>query len=305
MPAPVATAPIRQLRRASQFAAMHRPNCRRRPTSIFHTCPRTPSRQTAIRVGCTDVRRQRDADRIRPPLRNASCRRRLPSRPFRKLPFAYEAGKLASEPPSSRQGRRAIAAAMPAGRAGSQPGDRHRRAERPECVHVPLCREHERNAGTTGQQHAADAGGMSPAPGRVGPATQRAATRLYGCNSGCYGQYGCPYLPGQSGTRALCGVDCGRYGAPCNSTWSDAQCIPWALFGPGEYVGPARPAHVETYYLRVNDNITLTFIAVAEEVGRALSHRRGRRAADRVAARCWRTPKRRWIASSWCSRMAP
>ena len=47
----------------------------------------------------------------------------------------------------------------------------------------------------------------------------------------------------------------------CNSTWSDAQCIPWALFGPGEYVGPARPAHVETYYLRVNDNITLTFIA--------------------------------------------
>jgi len=80
------------------------------------------------------------------------------------------------------------------------------------------------------------------------------------CNDGVGGQYGCPYLPGQSGTRALCGVDCGRYGAPCCSTWSDAQCIPWALFGPGEYVGPARPAHVETYYLRVNDLLTLTFI---------------------------------------------
>jgi polysaccharide export outer membrane protein len=81
-----------------------------------------------------------------------------------------------------------------------------------------------------------------------------------GCNQGGMGGYGCPYLPGQSGTRNLCGVDCGRCGAPCSSTWSDAQCIPWSLFGPGEYVGPARPAHVDTYYLRVNDFITLTFI---------------------------------------------
>jgi polysaccharide export outer membrane protein len=32
------------------------------------------------------------------------------------------------------------------------------------------------------------------------------------------------------------------------------------MFGPGEYVGPARPEHVPTYYLRVNDLITLTFI---------------------------------------------
>lgn len=81
------------------------------------------------------------------------------------------------------------------------------------------------------------------------------------CNgSSPYGQCGCPYLPGQSGTRALCGVDCGRCGSSCCSTWSDATCIPWALLGPGEYVGPARPAHVETYYLRVNDVLTLTFI---------------------------------------------
>jgi len=80
------------------------------------------------------------------------------------------------------------------------------------------------------------------------------------CNAGPNGQCGCPYLPGQSGTRALCGVDCGQCGSSCCSTWSDATCIPWALLGPGEYVGPARPAHVETYYLRVNDLLTLTFI---------------------------------------------
>jgi polysaccharide biosynthesis/export protein len=105
---------------------------------------------------------------------------------------------------------------------------------------------------------------MQSTPVEVGPEAVTSAPEAlaapYGCNEGCYGQYGCPYLPGQSGTRALCGVDCGRYGAACNSTWGDAQCIPWALFGPGEYVGPARPAHVETYYLRVNDYITLTFI---------------------------------------------
>lgn len=82
--------------------------------------------------------------------------------------------------------------------------------------------------------------------------------------AGCNGLNGmpnsCPYLPGQSGAPLVCGVDCGRYGAPCCATWRDSRCIPWSLFGPGEYVGPARPEHVSTYYLRVNDQITLTFI---------------------------------------------
>jgi polysaccharide export outer membrane protein len=72
--------------------------------------------------------------------------------------------------------------------------------------------------------------------------------------------FGCPYLPGQSGAPNVCGVDCGRYGAPCNATWGDSRCIPWSLFGPGEYVGPARTAPVSTYFLRVNDLITLTYI---------------------------------------------
>jgi polysaccharide export outer membrane protein len=71
----------------------------------------------------------------------------------------------------------------------------------------------------------------------------------------------CPYGPGQSGSPTICGVDCGRYGAPCNATWEDARRIPWALFGPGEYSGPARVEHVSKYYLRVNDLLTLTYIA--------------------------------------------
>jgi polysaccharide export outer membrane protein len=83
------------------------------------------------------------------------------------------------------------------------------------------------------------------------------------CNPGTtpLGSCACPYQGGQSGTQGICGVDCGVSGAPCCSTWSDAHCIPWSLFGPGEYVGPARSEHVSTYYLRVNDLITLTFIA--------------------------------------------
>src|SRR5262249_33211471 len=64
----------------------------------------------------------------------------------------------------------------------------------------------------------------------------------------CGGQCGCAYGPGQSGAHYICGVDCGNCGAPCCATWKDARCIPWSFFGPGEYVGPARPAHVSTYY---------------------------------------------------------
>jgi polysaccharide export outer membrane protein len=117
-------------------------------------------------------------------------------------------------------------------------------------------------ASTNDQAPAMYANGMQPMATEVGPeaVTPSALPAPCACGPGAGGQYGCPYLPGQSGTRALCGVDCGRYGAPCCSTWSDARCIPWALLGPGEYIGPPRPAHVDTYYLRVNDLLTLTFI---------------------------------------------
>lgn len=99
-------------------------------------------------------------------------------------------------------------------------------------------------------------------PTEAGLSPQIEATELSGPMPFDMGQSpcSCPYLPGQSGTRSICGVDCGRNGAPCCSNWSDARCIPWSLFGPGEYVGPARTEHVSTYYLRVNDAITLTFI---------------------------------------------
>jgi polysaccharide export outer membrane protein len=78
---------------------------------------------------------------------------------------------------------------------------------------------------------------------------------------------GCAYGPGQSGAQIICGVDCGLNGGPCCATWEDAHCIPWSLFGPGEYVGPSRTEHVSSYYLRVNDLLTLTYITSRQVMG--------------------------------------
>jgi polysaccharide export outer membrane protein len=179
-----------------------------------------------------------------------------------KSPFAYDTGKLASEQPATQ----AKPAAIVAPKAFAPDRSQVAVTAEPNDPNVYTFRfaasTHETPAQLVNNMQPTPAN-VSPGPEAIEPATvaPEAMTAPCGCNNGCYGPYGCPYLPGQSGARALCGVDCGRNGAPCCSTWSDAQCIPWSLFGPGEYVGPARPAHVETYYLRVNDNITLTFIA--------------------------------------------
>jgi polysaccharide biosynthesis/export protein len=98
----------------------------------------------------------------------------------------------------------------------------------------------------------------SPAATSPTPAPQACAT--------CSLPYGCAYGPGQSGAPNICGVNCGACGAPCSATWCDAKCIPWSLFGPGEYVGPPRTEHVSTYYLRVNDLIRLTYITSHNKV---------------------------------------
>lgn len=77
----------------------------------------------------------------------------------------------------------------------------------------------------------------------------------------------CVYGPGQSGAKFVCGVECGIHGAPCVAGWNSANCIPWSLFGPGEYVGPSRSEHVSNYYLRVNDLLTLTYINSRQKMG--------------------------------------
>jgi polysaccharide export outer membrane protein len=92
---------------------------------------------------------------------------------------------------------------------------------------------------------------------QLSPGPEEAQIRSHGAGDFLFG---CPYYPCQSGTRTICGVDCGHCKAPCSATWEDSHPIPWSLFGPGEYVGPPRTEHVSTYYLRVNDLLTLTYI---------------------------------------------
>jgi len=109
-----------------------------------------------------------------------------------------------------------------------------------------------------------------PAPPAVETEPHQSPAATFGvlreCESAPFNGYGggpmcdCPYCPGQSGTPMICGVDCGACNSSCRATWQNARPIPWSMFGPGEYVGPPRPEHVPTYYLRVNDLITLTYI---------------------------------------------
>ncbi|CAL1125455.1 unnamed protein product [Cladocopium goreaui] len=62
-----------------------------------------------------------------------------------------------------------------------------------------------------------------------------------------------------------CGVQCDR-GQPCNELrWNSWGPIPWEIFAQGEYIGPARLAHVPEYRLRVDDTLEVVYRLTAEE----------------------------------------
>jgi polysaccharide export outer membrane protein len=60
---------------------------------------------------------------------------------------------------------------------------------------------------------------------------------------------------------------CFRYGVKCppcgcnpgGPGWAASQPIPWEVFAQGEYVGPARLAHVPVYRLRVDDQLAFVY----------------------------------------------
>jgi polysaccharide biosynthesis/export protein len=60
---------------------------------------------------------------------------------------------------------------------------------------------------------------------------------------------------------------CFRYGVKCppcgcnpgGPGWAAARPIPWEVFAQGEYVGPARLAHVPIYRLRVDDQLAFVY----------------------------------------------
>lgn len=80
----------------------------------------------------------------------------------------------------------------------------------------------------------------------------------------CQG-YGGP--PMHYGPRPLCGVDC-IDDIPCDGRelrWKDRRPIPFETYGPGEYVGPSRMAHVPEYRIRVDDELEFVYRLTREE----------------------------------------
>src|SRR3954468_16781462 len=67
------------------------------------------------------------------------------------------------------------------------------------------------------------------------------------------------YLPAYPGGYCCrCGVQCPPCG--CDSPgWEAARPILWEVFAQGEYVGPARLAHVPVYRLRVDDQLAFVY----------------------------------------------
>lgn len=62
--------------------------------------------------------------------------------------------------------------------------------------------------------------------------------------------------------KFYCGVDeYSQKGFKDKHVWSRPRMIPWENYGPGEYLGPHRTAHVQDYRLRVNDEIEFVFQA--------------------------------------------
>ncbi len=55
------------------------------------------------------------------------------------------------------------------------------------------------------------------------------------------------------------GVVRDEWGPPRRSRWSEEQPIPWEVFAQGEYIGPARTAHVPEYRLRVDDQLEFIY----------------------------------------------
>lgn len=80
--------------------------------------------------------------------------------------------------------------------------------------------------------------------------------------------YAMPEPLGPACAPPIDGVDC-RDGNGCSELrWNDRSVIPWqsSLFPQGEYVGPARTAHVDVYRLRVGDEVRFIYYFNHEEV---------------------------------------
>ena len=68
-----------------------------------------------------------------------------------------------------------------------------------------------------------------------------------------------PSAPGTCEHGVRWGVACDQGACRGRARWADARPIPWEAFAQGEYVGPARTAHVPEYRLRVDDQLEFIY----------------------------------------------
>jgi len=74
-----------------------------------------------------------------------------------------------------------------------------------------------------------------------------------------------PQPCGDACERRIDGVDC-RSGDGCGEPrWDNWGPIPWQAFAQGEYIGPARLAHVPEYRLRVDDQVEFIYVLMQRE----------------------------------------
>jgi len=78
------------------------------------------------------------------------------------------------------------------------------------------------------------------------------------CNTGACG-YACE--------RQINGVDCANGDGCGEQRWKDWGPIPWQALQQGEYIGPARSAHVQQYRLRVDDQVEFIYRVTRSETG--------------------------------------
>lgn len=77
-----------------------------------------------------------------------------------------------------------------------------------------------------------------------------------------------PAPPPSSCSGYRCGVECPDCGGLRRGGWDRARIIAWERYAQGEYVGPARAAHVNEYRLRADDQLQIIYRITREETSR-------------------------------------
>jgi polysaccharide export outer membrane protein len=76
------------------------------------------------------------------------------------------------------------------------------------------------------------------------------------------------FLPGMENYCFRCGVKCPGGCSSGGPGWAAARPIPWEVFAQGEYIGPARLAHVPIYRLRVDDQLSFVYYLSGQVSGK-------------------------------------